>query len=119
MSSEIGGLVQSECDEQQRNCKPVPFSIPRQWLKYFITRDPDFDISAMTEEQFWGYMHISRQRYDSIIGTNDADLSEFREFGGKMISWWVQTLCSCARVKMLTDLQARSGRSVGATGRQR
>lgn len=81
-------LLKTECDADNKNCRPVPFPIAESWLKYFIKRNPDFDIGEMTEEQFWGYLHISRQWFESIIETDDPDLEEFREWGGKMISWY-------------------------------
>lgn len=109
MASEVGmgfgGLAQGACDEEQKNCKPSPFAIAESWFKYFIARDPDFDIMSMSEEQLWGYMHISRQRYDSVIGTNDPDLSEFKESGGKMISWLVDSMCcSCYNIDKLVGM---------------
>ena len=81
------GLGQTICDDKNKNCKPAPFPIAASWFKYFILKDPDFDIHSITEEQLWGYQHISRQWFNSIVGTDDPDLSEFRESGGKMISW--------------------------------
>lgn len=86
------GLVQTKCDNKNKKCEPVAFAIAESYLKYFIRRDPDFDVLSMSEEQFWGYLHISRQWFNSVFGTDDPDLSEFREFGGKMISWWVPTI---------------------------
>lgn len=87
MAPPRAGLVQTACDEKNKNCKPLPTPIASSWIKFFLRRDPDYDVATMTEEQFWGYLHLSRQWYNSIAGTDDPDLSEFREFGGKMISW--------------------------------
>jgi hypothetical protein len=33
------------------------------------------------------YSHQAVQKYDSIIGNADADLSSFKAIGGKMITW--------------------------------
>lgn len=81
------GLAQTICDENNKNCGPSAFPIAESWFKYYIRKDPDFDVNTMTPEQWWGYLHISRQWFDSIVGTDDPDLAEFSEFGGKMISW--------------------------------
>lgn len=41
----------------------------------------------MTHEEFDRYAHMGVQLYDSIIGTNDPDLSEFRARGGKILGY--------------------------------
>lgn len=93
--SEGFSLVKTKCDAANTDCSPVPFPIAESWLKYFVKKDPDFDIDEMTEEQFWGYLHITRQWYESIIETDDPDLEEFHEAGGKMISWSVLSSIIC------------------------
>lgn len=49
--------------------------------------DPDFDITTMDEEQFWTALHRSRNEFKSVIGTSDADLSDFKATGAKIVMW--------------------------------
>ncbi|KAI0849003.1 tannase and feruloyl esterase [Daldinia vernicosa] len=57
------------------------------WLTLFIAKDPDFDLSNITLDEFSSFLHASRQQYGSIIDTQDPDLSEFKKAGGKMVSF--------------------------------
>jgi len=41
----------------------------------------------MTHEQYQGIFEYSRKKYDPIIGTNNPDLSAFKQAGGKMLTW--------------------------------
>jgi hypothetical protein len=61
-----------------------------QWYGYH----PDADIQSKvasttcsTPENYTTLVKAGIQRYDSIIGTRDADLTPFRDSGGKMITW--------------------------------
>lgn len=83
----IGGLASTTCDEKNKNCKGTPFAISESWLRFFLKKDPDWDWSAMNEDDFWAFLHQSRQQYTSIMGTDDPDLSAFKAAGGKMIQW--------------------------------
>ncbi|KAF4550866.1 Tannase and feruloyl esterase-like protein 3 [Elsinoe fawcettii] len=66
---------------------PVPFPIADDWIRYFIAKNPTFDPLTLTEEQYFEVLRQSRNRYSSIIGTSDPDLSAFSAQGGKLISW--------------------------------
>lgn len=50
-------------------------------------KDETADVSQLTHEDFQELAHSSTQQFDSIIGTNDPDLSAFRIRGGKMITY--------------------------------
>ncbi|PIA88891.1 putative feruloyl esterase B [Cercospora beticola] len=82
------GLVATECkNESASSCVGKPFSIVEEWFKLFVMRDPEFDISNITDRQYFDLIHKSVQEYDSIIGTSDPDLEPFKRYGGKMITW--------------------------------
>jgi hypothetical protein len=87
--SPIGGLLQTTCDEANQNCQGVRMPIAHDWIRYFIKRDPEYDLDTMTVDDFFSIVHQSQQQYSSIISTDDPDLSEFRAAGGKMITWCV------------------------------
>lgn len=83
----LGGLLQTHCDEKNKNCKGSSFPISKDWVQLFLAKDPSYDFDTMTEDDFFGFLHQSRQQYASIIGSDDPDLSRFRAAGGKMITW--------------------------------
>ncbi|THY31333.1 tannase and feruloyl esterase [Aureobasidium pullulans] len=62
-------------------------TIPEEWISLFVKKDPSYDPANMTDAEFFSVLKASQREYDSIIGTNWPDLSEFRDAGGKMISW--------------------------------
>ena len=102
----LGGLLQSACDEEGKNCQGIPFPICKVWLQIFLARDANYDIDTMTEDDFFRFLHISRQRFASIMGSADPDLSEFRAAGGKMITWYAkQTEIPCSHAGVETDLR--------------
>jgi pimeloyl-ACP methyl ester carboxylesterase len=65
----------------------VPFNVADSWPRYFLAKDADFDVTNMTNAQFFDFVHQSRNEYASIIGTSDPDLSRFKARNGKMITW--------------------------------
>jgi hypothetical protein len=69
-------------------CYGRPFPMAPEWISLFIKKDPNFDPSTITtERQYEKIFHASVQGFNSMIGTDDPDLSEFRDAGGKMITW--------------------------------
>ncbi|GJC87405.1 putative feruloyl esterase ARB_07085 [Colletotrichum liriopes] len=68
-------------------CKGVPLAIASQWLSLFVARDANLDLSYLSHGEFDWLAHQGRQRYNSIIGTDDPDLSAFRNAGGKLVTF--------------------------------
>ncbi|MGE3821194.1 MAG: tannase/feruloyl esterase family alpha/beta hydrolase [Isosphaeraceae bacterium] len=62
-----------------------PFSIPRDWFQYFLLQDPKWDWTTLTPEGFEVLWNQSVEQFGSVIGTDDPDLSRFRDRGGKVI----------------------------------
>jgi len=83
----FGGLAMTACESGNKKCKGLPFPLSDGWIRYFVHKDPDFDVASMDEADFFSALHRSRNEYGSIIDTSDPDLSEFKASGGKMISW--------------------------------
>lgn len=82
----IGAAV-TECDEDGENCNAIPFAISHTWAKYWVKKDPDFDMRRITHEVWDELFHASVNEYNSVIGTEDPDLSGLRKSGAKMINW--------------------------------
>ncbi|KAG7109364.1 feruloyl esterase like protein [Verticillium longisporum] len=58
------------------------------WIEYFIEKDVKFDVSTLTAiDDMTDLFAVAPGTYDSIIGSNNPDLSAFRDAGGKLISW--------------------------------
>lgn len=61
-----------------------------QW----VMDDPNLDWTAMTMEKFPAYFTQSQDRFNDVIGTDESDISGFRDAGGKLILWhgWADQL---------------------------
>lgn len=68
-------------------CKGAPFLVAELWIKYFIKTDPDYQTSSVNITTFQTLFEQSIQRFNSILGTSDTNLRQFREAGGKLLSW--------------------------------
>ena len=64
-----------------------PFSISTDHLKYWVYQDPSFDWHTLTETTFNDAFYASMIKFHDVIGTDDPDLSAFRQRGGKMIMY--------------------------------
>jgi hypothetical protein len=69
------------------NCTGLPFPVSVEWIKLFVLQDPSMDVSTLNQSALVDIFHISKAKYETIIGTNDPDLSDFKEAGGKMVTW--------------------------------
>ncbi|MEH1164057.1 tannase/feruloyl esterase family alpha/beta hydrolase [Micromonospora sp. CPCC 205539] len=64
-----------------------PFFVSNIWVKYFVTRNPAYDLSKINYRTFHQLFASSQKQFNSIIGTDDANLSAFARAGGKLLSW--------------------------------
>src|SRR5262245_6672095 len=62
-----------------------PFSIPLEWLQYFLLQNAKWDWTTLTPAGFELLWKQSVEQYGAIIGTDDPDLTRFRDRGGKII----------------------------------
>ena len=62
-----------------------PLSISVDWIRYFVLKDPKWDISQLTLDEFERLYELSRQEWGSIFGTDNPDLTKFRDHGGKIV----------------------------------
>jgi len=74
--------------------RPVPFGISMDWFRYFLTQDPKFDGNTLTPAGFERLWEQSLEQYGSVFATDNADLTTFRDRGGKAIVWhgWADQL---------------------------
>src|SRR5262245_37065724 len=62
-----------------------PFSIPLEWCQYFLLQDPKWDWTTLTPSGFEHLWEQSVEEFGAVIGTDDPDLTRFRDRGGKML----------------------------------
>lgn len=62
-----------------------PFGIPLDWFRYFLLQDPKWDETALTPAHFEMLWRQSVEQYGIVFGTDDPDLTRFRDRGGKII----------------------------------
>jgi feruloyl esterase len=65
--------------------KGRPFSIPLEWFQYFLLQDAKWDFTTLTPARFELLWEQSVEQYGDVIGTDDPDLTRFRDRGGKVI----------------------------------
>jgi hypothetical protein len=67
--------------------KPQAFAFTNEWLKYWITENPQFDWTTLTPEAYQRYWDQSVEEFGIVIGTDNPDLSAFRDRGGRIVLW--------------------------------
>ena len=74
--------------------KPRPLGFAVEWMRYFITQDPKFDTNSMTPAAYERFWDQSVEEFGIVIGTDNPDLTAFRDRGGKAILWhgWADQL---------------------------
>ncbi|KAK2598475.1 hypothetical protein N8I77_011888 [Diaporthe amygdali] len=81
------GYATTTCDSNGI-CVGAPTGLGEAWLKFFVQKNPEWNYTMITSvDEYARLFHASVQQFDSIIGTSDADLSNFRDVGGKLITY--------------------------------
>ena len=62
-----------------------PFSIALEYWVYFLAQDPKWDWTTLTYAGFEQLWTKSVEQYGAVLGTDDPDLTRFRDHGGKLI----------------------------------
>ena len=65
--------------------KGKPFSIALEYWLYYLAQDPKWDWTTLTYAGFEQLWKQSVEQYGAVIGTDDPDLTRFRDRGGKVI----------------------------------
>jgi feruloyl esterase len=68
-------------------CKGQVNDLTMWWYKNFAAKDPEFDYTKLTHEDFDRLSHLVKEEFASFIETDDPDISDFRDKGGKMITY--------------------------------
>src|SRR5690349_12128830 len=65
--------------------KGKPFSIALEYWVYYLAQDAKWDWTTLTYAGFEQLWTKSVEQYGAVIGTDDPDLTRFRDHGGKVI----------------------------------
>lgn len=57
------------------------------WFRLFVAKDKDFNISNQTRHQYEQLFHRANQEYRGLLNANNPDLTDFKNAGGKLISY--------------------------------
>ncbi|CAI7655323.1 unnamed protein product [Penicillium bialowiezense] len=83
-----GGVTVANTECSNSTCIGAPVSMFVDWLQVFVEQDLDFTLANITtHEQFDLVFKKSLQKWGTYLGTNNPDLSGFRNAGGKMLSY--------------------------------
>lgn len=82
-----GGIATTTCQDSGQECAGAPLSLGPVWIQVFGYKDPDFDYESLTLEQFYSVLRDSIDEYAQYVGTYNPDLEQFRDLGGKMITF--------------------------------
>lgn len=66
---------------------PFPFFVGLQHGQFWVNQDPTWDWQTLTYENYADYFNTSVAKFNEVIGTDDPDLSAFRDSGGKVLMW--------------------------------
>jgi hypothetical protein len=74
--------------------KPRAFGIAFDWFRYFLAQDPKLDFATITPAAYERLWDQSVEEYGIVFGTDNPDLTAFRDHGGKAILWhgWADQL---------------------------
>jgi hypothetical protein len=74
--------------------KPRGFNFTQDWLKFWIAQNPQFDWATITPAIYQRLWDQSIEQYGLVIGTDNPDLTDFRNRGGRLIVWhgWADPL---------------------------
>ncbi|PLB52228.1 putative feruloyl esterase [Aspergillus steynii IBT 23096] len=57
------------------------------WFRLFVAKDPDFDSTKLGPREYERYFRRGVQEYAGLLNADSPDLTEFKNAGGKLISY--------------------------------
>jgi hypothetical protein len=62
-----------------------PFTIAFDYVRFYLAQDPNLDFKTISVARFEQLWNQSVEQYGDVIGTDNPDLSPFRDHGGKIL----------------------------------
>ncbi|KAJ4148397.1 hypothetical protein LMH87_002870 [Akanthomyces muscarius] len=91
VGSEVGtnlsAAVSTTCTQNNTNCTADGVIYSNQWIPKFVVKNYGFNPLTITCKQFYRFFSQSKQEYDWIIGTGDANLQHLRSTDTKLLSF--------------------------------
>ncbi|KAL2062736.1 hypothetical protein VTL71DRAFT_5808 [Oculimacula yallundae] len=85
------GVADTTCTSSSNgtstSCAANPLSVAEQWIRYYLAKDETFNFTTITRRDYDSLYRQSINQYSSVMGTSDPDLTEFKESGGKLLTW--------------------------------
>ena len=77
----------TQCDSNG-TCTPSNMAnLISGFLKYFLAKDPAYDTTTMTSDDFFHYLKQSYRDFHQLLGSADPDLSDLKASGTKLLMW--------------------------------
>ena len=64
-----------------------PFEITLDWFRFFLTQNPQWDWQTLTHASYEQLFDQSVEQFNAVLGTDNPDLSAFRDRGGRLLLW--------------------------------
>ena len=64
-----------------------PFFIPDTWIRYFLKKEPSFNVSNIDTRNLKDLFWDSQEEYNDLLNNGEPDLSALKHTGGKLIVW--------------------------------
>ncbi|RYC89424.1 putative feruloyl esterase [Fusarium oxysporum f. sp. narcissi] len=84
--ADLSGLANTTC-ASLNDCTSSPFAIAQDWLTTFLLQDQSASLEDLSHAEYSKLFRQSVNRFASVMGTSDPDLTDFKKAGGKLISW--------------------------------
>lgn len=70
------------------NCTSgYPFQIASDWISLFVFQNDTYDPATLPAEGFAAVMNLSISAHKALTSTDNADLRDYRNAGGKILHW--------------------------------
>ena len=90
IGAQLLGVANTTCTfttDSSTTCTAAPQGVSLEWIKYYLAKDETFDFSTLTRRQYDTLYRQSINQYSSVMGTSDPDLTDFKQSGGKLLTW--------------------------------
>jgi feruloyl esterase len=81
--ADFGGLTNTAGDPLGGRPNPITLD----WWRFFLKQDPQWDWTTITYDGYEQAWDQSVEQYGAVFGTDNPDLTRFRDRGGKIVMW--------------------------------
>ncbi|PQK14661.1 hypothetical protein BB8028_0005g01910 [Beauveria bassiana] len=87
VGTDLSAAVNTTCARNGTDCTSNGNVFSNEWIPKFVAKDYGFNPLTITYDQFYEFFAQSKERYDWIIGTNNADLRHLRSTNTKLLTF--------------------------------